>query len=62
MRIEKGQSSWLDPELLTTSHCYSGSGRWFFIEIRADGMQMAVAEGTGGCPNVLPSDATIYYR
>jgi hypothetical protein len=62
LRIDKGQPTWLDPELLTTSHCYAGDGRWFFIEIQADGMQMAVADGSGSCPNSLPANATIYYR
>ena len=46
VRIEKGQSTWLDPDLLTTTHYYSGSGRWFFIEIQAEGMQLAIADGS----------------
>ena len=62
LRIDFGQPTWLDPELLTTSHCYAGDGRWFFIEIQAEGMQMAIATGTGTCPNSLPSNATVYYR
>ncbi|MCH8911851.1 MAG: hypothetical protein IH867_14085 [Chloroflexi bacterium] len=62
VRISKGQPTWLDPELLTTSHCYAGGGRWFFIEIQAAGMQMALADGLGNCPNSLPAGATIYYR
>ena len=61
LRISKGQPTWLDPELLTTTHCYAGSGRWFFIEIQADGMQMALASGSGGCPGSLPACATTYY-
>jgi len=31
---------------LTTTHYYSGSGRWFFIEIQAEGMQLAIADGS----------------
>lgn len=62
VRIEKGQPTWLDPALLTTSHCYVDDGRWFFIEIRAEGMQMALANGSGSCPVALPSGATVYYR
>ncbi|MCH7971549.1 MAG: hypothetical protein IH960_11000 [Chloroflexi bacterium] len=62
VRISKGQPTWLDPELLTTTHCYAGGGRWFFIEIQAGGMQMALADGSGSCPNSLPAGATIYYR
>ncbi|MCI0809148.1 MAG: hypothetical protein J4N63_08335 [Chloroflexi bacterium] len=62
VRISKGQPTWLDPGLLTTTHCYSGSGRWFFIEIQADGMEMAIADGSGGCPGALPAGATVYYR
>ena len=62
VRINKGQPTWLDPELLTATHCYAGDGRWFFIEIQADGMQMAIADGSGSCPNSLPASATVYYR
>jgi hypothetical protein len=62
VRIEKGQPTWLDPDLLTTTHCYGGSGRWFFIEIQSEGMQIAVADGTGSCPASMPAGATVYYR
>ena len=62
LRIDRGQPTWLDPELLTSTHCYAGDGRWFFIKIQADGMQMAIADGTGGCPGSLPAGATVYYR
>ena len=62
VRIEKGQPTWLDPDLLTTTHCYAGSGRWFFIEIQAEGMQIAIADGTGSCPASMPAGATVYYR
>jgi hypothetical protein len=62
LRIDRGQPTWLDPELLTASHCYAGGGRWFFIEIQADGMEMALADGSGSCPGSLPAGATIYYR
>ncbi len=62
LRIDKGQPTWLDPSLLTTSHCYSVSGRWFYIEIRDEGMQMALVTGSGSCPGSLPAGATIYYR
>ena len=53
---------WLDPDLLTTTHYYSGSGRWFFIEIQAEGMQLAIADGSGSCPVSMPAGATVYYR
>jgi hypothetical protein len=62
IRIDKGQPTWLDPELLTSTHCYTGDGRWFSIEIRAAGMELAIADGTGSCPASLPSNATVYYR
>jgi hypothetical protein len=62
LRINEGQPTWLDPELLTTPHCYAGGGRWFYIEIREEGMQLAIANGTGNCPGSLPAGATIYYR
>ena len=62
VRIDKGQPTWLEPSLVTFSHCYSGSGRWFFIEISSDGMQMSIADGRGGCPVSMPSGATTYFR
>ena len=62
LRIDRGQPTWLDPELLTSTHCYAGGGRWFFIEIQTEGMQMALATGSSGCPNSLPSGATVYFR
>jgi len=62
VRIDKGQPTWLDPALITDSHCYADDGRWFYLEIREEGMQLAIATGSGICPSALPSDATIYYR
>jgi hypothetical protein len=62
LRIEKDQPTWLDPERLTTDHCYAGDGRWFYIEIIGDGMQMSLAEGSGGCPASSPDNAITYYR
>lgn len=62
VRIDKGQPTWLEPSLLTSTHCYSGSGRWFFIEISSDGMQMSIADGTSNCPASMPSGATTYFR
>jgi hypothetical protein len=37
LRIDPGQPTRLDPVRLTTTHCYAGGGRWFFIEIHANG-------------------------
>ncbi len=62
VRIEKSQPTWLDPSLLTTSHCYVSDRRWFYIEIQVGGMQMALVNGTGNCPNSMPADSIIYYR
>jgi hypothetical protein len=62
LRVQKDNPTWADPQLMTTSHCYADSGEWFYLEIRADGMQMALASGDGVCPNSIPVDATIYYR
>ena len=62
LRVQKDNPTWADPELMTTSHCYADSGGWFYLEMLADGMQMALATGDGVCPNSLPEDATIYYR
>lgn len=62
LRVASGESTWLDPELMTTSHCYAVENRWFYLEIRAEGMQMALASGSGTCPATLPANATIYYR
>jgi hypothetical protein len=62
LKLDKGDPTWLDPDLLTTSHCYADDGRWFYIEIQASGMQLALANGSGTCPASLPAGATIYYR
>ena len=62
IRIRKRESTWLDPELLTTSHCYSGNSRWVYLEVTAEGMQMKVATGSGGCPSSIPGNSTTYYR
>jgi hypothetical protein len=62
LRVNKDNPTWADPELMTTLHCYADSGGWFYLEILADGFQMALATGDGVCPNALPEDSTIYYR
>ena len=62
IRIRNGESTWLEPALLTTSHCYSGNSRWVYLEVTAEGTQMEVATGNGGCPSSLPGNSTTYYR
>jgi len=62
LRVPTENASWVDPELMTTSHCYVDSGDWFYLEILADGLQMALASGAGSCPNSMPENATIFYR
>ena len=62
LRVHKDNPTWVDPELMTTSHCYADSGEWFYLEILADGMQMSLAIGDGSCPDSLPEGATIFYR
>jgi hypothetical protein len=59
---QSGNSTWLDPDLLTNSHCYSVSGRWFYIEISDEGMQLRLVEGSGSCPGSMPPGGTVYYR
>jgi len=36
---------------------------WIYLEVQAEGMQLATASGTGTCPNAIPTtDTTTYYR
>ncbi len=62
VRIAKDNQTWRDPSLLTGSHCYFDNGRWFYLEIFDDGMQMTLAHGSGSCPQAMPAGATTYYR
>ena len=62
MRVSPNNPTYLDPDLLTASHCYLVNNRWFYIEILDEGMQLALAQGMGSCPASLPDNASIYYR
>jgi hypothetical protein len=63
LKIPANNPTWLDPELMTTSHCYADGTRWIYLEVQAEGMQLATASGTGTCPNAIPTtDTTTYYR
>jgi hypothetical protein len=62
IRVVKDAPTWLDPDLLTTSHCYVDGERWVYIEIQESGMQLALVEGSGSCPASLRAGAAIYYR
>lgn len=62
LRIDHDEPTWLDPVELTTTHCYAGDGRWFFIEISSDGMSIEIAEGSGACPTSMPENTTTYFR
>ena len=62
MKVPTIDPTYLDPDLLTTSHCYLVSNRWIYLEIQDEGMQLAVATGTGSCPGSIPMNPTIYYR
>jgi hypothetical protein len=62
MKVPTTDPTYLDPDLLTTSHCYLDNNRWLYLEIQAEGMQLALAQGMGACPVSLPAGATIYYR
>jgi len=62
LRVPNNHPTWLDPELITSSHCYESDGLWFYPEIQDAGMQMALASGSGTCPGSMPADAAIYYR
>ncbi|MCH7740864.1 MAG: hypothetical protein IIC93_12070 [Chloroflexi bacterium] len=61
LSVQAGAATWADPESITTSHCYSSSGQFAFLEfLPGDGM--AVAHGTGPCPASLPADHIVYVR
>ena len=62
VRVPKGSSTWADPALVTTSHCYNGGQwGWAFLEL-LDVNTLAVAGGTGGCPATLPSNYSVFVR
>jgi len=62
IRVPTNDPTYLDPDLLTTSHCYLANNRWIYLEIQDEGMQLALAEGSGSCPGSMPMDTAIYYR
>lgn len=62
VRVSQGTPTWIDPGIVTTSHCYYGGERgWAFLELQ-DANTLKVAGGAGGCPAALPSSHSVFVR
>ncbi|WP_430965437.1 hypothetical protein [Spongiimicrobium sp. 2-473A-2-J] len=63
-RISLGAATHIDPETVTTEHCYEpSSGGYFYLQLQPDGSLRVARETMGSCPSEFPASGFItYYR
>ncbi|MEM9142911.1 MAG: hypothetical protein AAGA86_07985 [Bacteroidota bacterium] len=63
-RIPLGAITYVDPEEVTTEHCYElSTGGYFYLQLQPDGTLRVVREVTGTCPLAFPTTGfRVYYR
>ena len=61
----KNEAPFLDPALVTDTHCYEGTLNdqpgYVYLEL-LDELTLAESHGIGSCPDLLPETYTVYYR
>ncbi len=63
-RVLFGATTNVDPEEITTEHCYElDSGGYFYFQLQPDGTLHVVRETSGTCPATFPTSGfRVYYR
>lgn len=63
-RIPLGGATYVDPEEVTSEHCYElATGGYFYLQLQSDGTLHVVRQTTGTCPSEFPNSGfTVYYR